>query len=91
LKWFDLAGHFTLYGLWGYFFSAAYPTTLFEIGRFKVAQGIIFSTCIAIAEELLQLLSPNRSFTFSDMAFSTLGIFCAAVYLNFKSKPDFQS
>jgi VanZ family protein len=82
-SWFDSAGHFILYGLWGYFFGRAFSKTLFKIGKFRIPIGIAIATAIAIAEELLQSFSPYRSFTFSDMAFSVAGIVAAAVILQF--------
>src|SRR5690606_29144923 len=85
LRWFDSAGHFFLYGLWGYFFMTAYLQKI-QFKNLKVSKGLIMIVLIAITEESLQLLSASRSFTFSDMGFSLLGILCAAVYLTFTSR-----
>lgn len=82
LRWFDSAGHFFLYGLWGYFFMTAYPQKI-KLKNLKLSKGLIIIVLIAISEESLQSFSANRSFTFSDMGFSLLGILCAAVYLTF--------
>ena len=81
-KWFDLVGHFTLYGIWAYFFGRAFTKTIFKIRQFSLSAGIAICASIAIIEESLQVVSPYRSFTLSDMAFSLLGILTAALYLN---------
>src|SRR6478672_5914220 len=84
IPFYDSAGHFVLYGLWGYFFGNAFPKPLVRVGNFELQTGIVMMTCIAIIEECLQRLSPMRSFSLSDLGFGLLGIAAACILLNGK-------
>jgi len=81
---FDLVGHFVLYGFWGYFSGKAFPRPIFSFGRFKLQFGIAAISLVAITEEFLQQLSPMRSFSIADLGFGLFGIAVACTVLNFK-------
>ena len=74
IPFYDSAGHFLLYGLWGYFFGNAFPQALLSVAGFRVQLGIAAVTLVAVAEESLQQLSPMRSFSLGDLAFGLCGI-----------------
>lgn len=83
---YDSAGHFALFGLWGYFFGTAFPKPLLSTNRFILPTGIAFSVMIAIVEELVQQFSTVRTFSGGDLAFGLLGIGCALIVLHIKHK-----
>jgi hypothetical protein len=84
IPYYDSAGHFILYGLWGYFFGNAYQKPMIAIGRLIVQNGIAMAIIIAIIEESLQQLSPMRTFSLADLGFGLLGITTACAILNLK-------
>ena len=86
IPFYDRAGHFVLYGLWGYFFGNAFQTPLFSNGKFDLQAGIIFMMALAVIEESLQQFSPMRTFSLADLAFGLSGILLACVFLNLKTK-----
>jgi VanZ family protein len=83
IPFYDSAGHFVLYGFWGYFFGNAFSTPLLSIGNFRLQTGIAIAAPIAVTEEFLQQLSPMRTFSLYDLAFGLAGIALSCAILNF--------
>jgi polysaccharide biosynthesis protein VpsQ len=79
---YDSIGHFVLYGLWGYFFGNAFPESLLRSEQRYLPVGVIFATLIAIIEEMLQHLSPARSFSIYDLLSGLLGVLTSLIILN---------
>lgn len=84
IPYYDSAGHFVLYGLWGYFFGSAYEKPIVSVRKFHIQKGIAIAASIAIVEEALQNLSPLRTFSLFDLAYGLLGIALACAVLNFR-------
>ena len=84
IPFYDSAGHFVLYGFWGYFFGNAFDRPIASVANFQIPSGIIVTVIIAAIEEFLQQLSPMRSFSVADLGFGLLGIALACVILNLK-------
>lgn len=82
IPYYDFAGHFILYGFWGYFFGMAYSKHVLLIGKFNLQAGILIVLLIAVLEEFLQRLSPMRSFSLTDLSFGVSGIVLACIFLN---------
>lgn len=86
IPFYDSAGHFVLYGLWGYFFGNAFRKPVFKILSLDIQTGILVALFIALVEELLQQLSPMRSFSLGDLMFGIVGIAIGCIALNIKLK-----
>lgn len=84
IPYFDSAGHFVLFGFWGWFFAKAYPKNAFRITDFRIFSGTLIAIFIALTEELLQSLSSVRSCDPYDFIFGSLGILTACIVLNYK-------
>jgi VanZ family protein len=82
IPYYDLIGHFILYGLWGYFFALAFPRPVVTIGSVRIQAGILVITIIAIIEEFVQRLVPVREFSFFDMFWGIAGIAIACIVVN---------
>ena len=67
IPFFDFAGHFILYGGWGFCFGWRFSKPLIVILGFKIHNGILIAIAIATAEEFLQQLSPWRTFSLIDI------------------------
>lgn len=78
IPYYDLIGHFFLYGIWGYLAHRA----LNRIERFGMPIGPAIIAFITIAEELLQQLSENRTSSLSDLLFSLAGVWLAVIIDN---------
>lgn len=87
IPYYDSAGHFVLYGLWGWFFGRAYTKPLARLGNFRIPSGIAVVAVIAVAEESLQQLSPLRTFSLADLGFGLSGILAASLLLTIR-KPN---
>ena len=85
IPFYDSAGHFVLYGLWGYFFGNAFSSPIFQRNNFNIQIGVIITVMIAIIEESIQLLFPVRSFSVYDLAFGLTGIGLSCIILNIES------
>ena|SRR5688572_25175531 len=83
---YDTIGHFTLYGIWGYLFALVLIRPAISILKLKLPIGILTVSLIAIAEECLQSLSVNRSFSILDITWGMLGIVTALLVINFNSR-----
>lgn len=81
IPYYDSAGHFILYGLWGWFFGRAFAKPLMQLGSFQIPSGIAVVIAIAVVEESLQQLSPLRTFSLTDLGFGLLGILTACIVL----------
>jgi VanZ family protein len=86
IPYYDLVGHFILYGIWGYLFAIVFHKAIVKIGKFVLPWGIMVVTVITIVEECLQSLSPVRTSSFSDLLFSLLGISLSLIVFNAKRK-----
>jgi hypothetical protein len=82
IPYFDSAGHFVLYGFWGWFFARAYPKTVLRLLGLNLFLGTLVATAVAILEESLQSLSSARSCDAYDFMWGFLGIITACVLLN---------
>ncbi len=82
IPYYDLIGHFVLYGVWGYLFATVIHQPIFHIKSFFLPWGIVIVSIITIVEECLQSLSPVRTTSFSDLLFSMLGITVATLIFN---------
>lgn len=82
---YDSIGHFILYGLWGYLFGKVFHKSVLST-NFRLPQGIIVATAIAIVEETLQQLSPIRNFSLYDLGFGLLGILMSCLILDRQSR-----
>ena len=86
IPFYDSAGHFVLYGLWGYFFGNAFSKPVIATKNFHVQIGVVITAIIAIIEEFIQQLFPVRSFSFYDLGFGLLGITVGCIALNIRSR-----
>ncbi len=85
IPFYDSAGHFILYGLWGYFLGNYFNKPFISFRQYSIPAGIAAAVVIAVVEEFLQRLSPIRSFDYSDLAFGLTGIATACAILNYIS------
>ena len=70
IPYYDKIGHIVLYGIWSYiFWRVSNRKILFNI---PLAPAAI--TVFTVVEEYLQILSPNRTASISDLIFSLAGI-----------------
>jgi hypothetical protein len=81
---YDSVGHFMLYGLWCYFFASAFQKPVARISKVEIQLGALVVATIAVAEELLQKLSPIRKFSYFDMGWGLLGITLACLIVNWR-------
>jgi VanZ family protein len=72
----DRLGHFILFGLLTFLVNMAFPRQL-QIARTEVFYGSLIICSLAVLEEFSQLFIPLRTFDFTDLAFTILGIACA--------------
>ena len=68
IPYYDLLGHFFLYGMWSFLAYQAFSKTL--ISPFALS-------LLTVCEELFQITSANRTFSLIDLFFSLLGIWLA--------------
>jgi VanZ family protein len=87
IPFYDSVGHFVLYGFWGYFFGNAFSRSFIAVRSFSLQNGIVVAALIAITEELLQQLSPMRTFSLYDLGFGLLGISLSCAVLNRRPRP----
>ena len=71
IPYYDLIAHFFLYAIWSFLGYQAFSK--------KLAVPLVL-TGFTIIEEVLQMLSVNRTFSLLDLGFSLLGIWLA-IYL----------
>jgi len=86
IPFYDSAGHFILYGCWGFCLGWTFSKTLIRISVFKIYIGIMIAMAIATIEEFLQQLSPLRTFSLLDLFWGILGIVVACIILNCNEK-----
>lgn len=72
----DKIGHFVLMGLLGLSLNLLLPSR-----RQAVLPGSLAALCLVTLEEISQLFFLSRSFSFSDLGFSILGILSADLAL----------
>ena len=84
IPYYDLVGHFILYGIWGYLFAIVFTRPMINGSKFILPWGIVVVSMITILEECLQSLSPVRTSSFSDLGCSMLGIIIALIIFNMK-------
>jgi VanZ family protein len=69
----DLLGHFVLYGLLAYLLARAFPRPL-RLGRFSIPIIVLPLLALIALEEFSQSFFAARTASFSDLAFSFLGV-----------------
>ncbi len=67
IPYYDLIGHFVLFGFLGFTVSRALGSA-----RFPLGYGIV--GIYAVCDEMIQMFSHYRTFDLGDLAFSLLGI-----------------
>ena len=82
IPYYDLIGHFILYGIWGYLFALIFSKPIIIFRNFVFPYGIVFVSVITIAEEMLQSLSTVRTSSFSDLVCGMLGITIGMIFFN---------
>jgi len=82
IPYYDLIGHFILYGIWGYLFAIVFHKPCISSNKFILPRGIVLVSVITIVEECLQSLSTVRTFSLLDLGCSMLGITIALIIFN---------
>ena len=75
VPYYDSIGHFLLFGIYAFLAQCAFKGKKY----FHIPLGTTLVTLYAIADELLQKLSPNRTFDISDLLCGLLGITVATI------------
>lgn len=73
----DRLGHFVIYGLLAYVFSAALGNRRLRLGRFSVAWGVLAAVALATGEEISQLFVASRTADWLDLLAGYAGIFAS--------------
>lgn len=71
---YDTIGHFLLYGIASFLSHRATNRRAIAIFRVPIPLGPFLFASVTIAEELLQQILPNRTFSLLDLGASLLGI-----------------
>lgn len=70
--YYDLIGHFVLYGTWGYLVGKAFNKNIKS--SIKIPKGLLAILVVAILEELAQSFSGLRTFSLIDLFSGVFGI-----------------
>lgn len=73
---YDKIGHFMIFGLAGYIAHRAFDRSSLHIFKCNIPLGPLAMACFAFIEEALQVLSPNRTVSFTDLGVGLAGIIC---------------
>ncbi|MGL5080559.1 MAG: hypothetical protein ACRC8A_03645 [Microcoleaceae cyanobacterium] len=71
---YDIIGHFVLYGIASFLSYRALNWQMLVIFNIVLPVGPFLFALVTIAEEMLQQILPNRTFSLVDMGASLLGI-----------------
>lgn len=74
IPYYDTIGHFILYGIASFLSHRATGRKMLIIFNYPVPFGPFLFVGFTIAEEILQMILPNRTFSFLDLTASLLGI-----------------
>ncbi|MFH1284075.1 MAG: VanZ family protein [Candidatus Peregrinibacteria bacterium] len=89
IPFYEQLGHFFLFGMLAWLLHRALKRRHFRFLGMAIPLGIFIIAIFTTAEEFLQQLSPNRTFSLSDLSFSLAGIlaFYGIDRLCFRSLP----
>lgn len=74
IPYYDYIGHFVLFGLLFYLLHRAIKRFSIKLINHKTPLALLLISAFAIAEESLQIFSPNRTFDLLDLFLSLAGI-----------------
>ncbi|OLP20007.1 hypothetical protein BST81_02740 [Leptolyngbya sp. 'hensonii'] len=76
IPFYDTIGHFVLLGLASYFIHQALNHRRVRLFSLSLPLGPLLVGLFATSDETIQALSPQRTFSLTDLAASLLGILC---------------